>query len=84
VLLDAVESFFELGEQWSLTRREAVATHDAPEIIAICPLVSVIYGQKIFGRAACHKDNDVGLGGLVPPSRSPFLRFEDRSRIPPR
>jgi hypothetical protein len=37
VLLDALESFFKSGDQGSLTRRETVTTHDAPEIIAPLP-----------------------------------------------
>jgi hypothetical protein len=65
VLLDAVESFFELGDQWSLTRLETVVAHNAPEIIAARPLVPVVYRHDIFRRTARHKDNDVGVGGLV-------------------
>src|SRR5712692_6213319 len=61
VLLDAVESLFKLGDQWSLTGLEAVAAHDAPEIIATRTLVRIVDGHDIFGRSACHKNNDVGL-----------------------
>ena len=65
MLLDAVESFFELGDKWSLAGLQTVATHDTPEIIAIRSSVPVVHGHHIFGRSACHQDNDVGLGGLV-------------------
>ena len=64
VLLDAVEAFFELGDERSFSRLETVATHDAPEIIATRP-VRIVDGHQIFGRAACYQDDDVGFGGLV-------------------
>ena len=86
VLLDAVESLFKLGDQRSLTRSEAVAAHDAPKITSARPLVPVVHGHDIFGRSACHKDNDVGVGGLVDqcqfaPSLNGVLHGADRVPI---
>jgi hypothetical protein len=43
VLLDAVESFFKLGDERSLSRRETVATHHAPEIITIRTQMPVVH-----------------------------------------
>ena len=54
VLLDVVESFFKLGNEWSFARGETVAAHDAPEIIAFRPLVPVVHSHDIFGRSGCH------------------------------
>jgi hypothetical protein len=65
VLLDAVESFFKLGDQRSLARRETVAAHDAPKITSARSLVPVVHGHDIFRWSACHQNDDVGLGGLV-------------------
>ena len=35
VVVDAVDCFVELRDQWSLTRLESVAAHDAPQISAL-------------------------------------------------
>ena len=64
MLLDAVESFFKLGDEGSFARGKTVTTHDAPEIRAPRP-VPVVDGQDIFRRSACDQNDDVGLGGLV-------------------
>ena len=65
MFLDALEAFFKLGDQRCFTGREAVAAHDAPEVIAARTLVPVVHGHRIFGRPACDKDDDVGFGGPV-------------------
>jgi hypothetical protein len=65
VLLDAVESLFKLGDERSFAGLETITSHDPPEIIAVWSLVRVVHSQQIFGRSACHQDDDVGLGGLV-------------------
>jgi len=62
VVLDALESLFELGYERGSARGKAVAAHDAPEVIAPSP-VRIVDGHDIFGRSACYQDNDVGLGG---------------------
>jgi hypothetical protein len=64
VLLDALESLFKLGDKRSFTRLETALPHDAPEVIATGH-VRIVDGHYIFGWSACHKDDDVGLGGLV-------------------
>jgi len=59
VRLHAVERFFKLGHQRRLARLEAVAAHDAPEIIAIRSLVPVVHGHHIFGRPTRDQNDDV-------------------------
>ena len=65
VRLHAVERFFELGHQRSLARLEAVAAHDAPEIIATRSLVPVVHGHHIFGRPTRDQNDDVCFGRPV-------------------
>jgi hypothetical protein len=65
VPLHALESFFKLRDQRSFAGLETIATHDAPQKIATCPLVRIVYSQYIFGRPAHHKDDDVGFGRPV-------------------
>jgi hypothetical protein len=50
VLLDALEAFFKLGAGRSLSRRETVATHHAPEIITIRTLMPVVPFTSSDGR----------------------------------
>jgi hypothetical protein len=65
VLLHALESLFKLQDQRSLAGLETVASYDAPEKIALRPLVRIVDRHQVFGRAARHEDDDVSLGGLV-------------------
>ncbi len=65
VLLDALESLFKLPDQRSLAGLQTIASHHAPEKIAIRPLVRVVDGHQIFGRRARHEDDYVGIGGRV-------------------
>ena len=44
VLLHALEALFKLRDQRRFARLEAVASHDAPEIVAARPVVSIVDG----------------------------------------
>src|SRR4029077_6886014 len=65
VLLHALESLFKLRDQRSFAGLETVASHDAPKITATRPRVRIVHGHQIFGRPACHEDDNVGFGGPV-------------------
>ena len=65
MFLHALESLFKLRDQWSLSGLKTVASHDAPEKIAVRSLVGIVDGQQIFRRTPRDKNNDVGFRGLI-------------------
>ena len=57
MLLDVLERFFKLRDQWSFARLEAVASHDTPEIIAIRAMVAHRTRPADLPKASAKKAN---------------------------
>jgi hypothetical protein len=53
VLLDALESFFKMGDEWSFVRGETVAAYDAPQIGAPRPVAGRRMGET---RERCRRN----------------------------
>src|SRR5439155_22087108 len=62
VLLHALESLFKLRDQRSFAGLKTAASHDAPEKIAT-RVMCIVHGHQIFGGAARHENDDVGIEG---------------------
>ena len=60
VLLHALESLFKLRDQRSFAGLETVASHDAPEKI-VTRVMCIVHGHQIFGVAARHENDAVGV-----------------------
>ena len=72
--LYTLESFLKLRNQRCFASLETIPSHDAPEKIAAGRRACVVHRQHIFGRPACHKDDDVSFGRLIHNDQlSPFL-----------